>query len=66
MDTELFNLKKRVYQNGMALISKSPLNQKLSKKKDIWVFENRRMNKSIAINEKKLKEFEKLLGVNFF
>jgi len=63
MDTELFNLKKRVDMNGIALISKSPLNRKLSKNKDILIFENRRMNKSVAINEKKLKE---LLGINFF
>jgi len=63
MDTELFNLKKRVDINGIALISKSPLNRKLSKNKDILIFENRRMNKSVAINEKKLKE---LLGINFF
>lgn len=62
MDTELFKLRKRVNTHGIAFIPKSPLNCRLSKKKDIWIFENRRLKKSIAINEKKLKE---LLGTDF-
>lgn len=61
-DERLNKLIKRVEQNGIALTKPSEYNRKLSKKTDFIVFNNRRLNQSVIINEKKLK---KLLGDNY-
>ena len=59
MEKELFNLIKRANKNGIAFANPSVLNRKLSKKTNLIVYKNRRTNKTVIINEKKLKE---LLG----
>ena len=59
MDTELFNLIKRVEKNGIAFANTSKLNRSVAQKTDFIVYKNRRTQKTVIINEKKLK---KLLG----
>jgi len=54
---------KRVNKNGYAYAKPSELNRNISKKTNLVVFNNRRLNKSIVINDKKLKE---LLGIKIF
>lgn len=62
-DERLSNLIKRVEKNGFAYTKPSNITRKLAKKNsDFVVFKNRRLNKSIVVNDKKLK---KLLGDNF-
>ena len=63
MDKELYNLRKRIEKYGIAFTTPSVKTQNLGKKsKNIIILQNRRLKKSVAINEKKLKE---LLGTNF-
>lgn len=62
MDKELANLKKRIEKNGIAYTKPSVITRKIAKKNsDIVVFKNRRLGKSVAICDKKLKE---LLGID--
>ena len=63
MDKELYNLKKRVDTFGIAFTDPGDKTRVLSKKNsEIIVFKNRRLGKSVAINNKKLKE---LLGTDW-
>jgi len=63
LDKELYNLKKRVDTFGIAYATPSDKTRALSKKSsNIVVFKNRRLGKSVVINDKKLKE---LLGNGF-
>ena len=62
-DERLSNLIRRVEKNGFTFTNPSDLTRKISKKSSYIVFKNRRLNKSIIVNEKKLRE---LLGEDFF
>jgi len=61
LDKNLDNLLKRIDKNGIAFTEPSPLTRKISKKNNYAVFNNRRMKKTIIIDEKRIK---KLLGTD--
>ena len=61
--TDVDTILKRVQKNGITIIPSSRENTSLSKKKgELCIFKNRKMKKSVVIDDKKLKE---LLGTDF-
>jgi len=62
MDTEVFKLIKRVEKDGIAFVKPSNLHSGLAQKTGFIVYKNRRIKRTVIINEKKLKE---LLGNHF-
>lgn len=65
-DEKLFNLIRRVNKYGIIELESSEMNRYLSKKpecKGFIIYNNRRLNKSMIVNKRKLR---KLLGDDFF
>lgn len=56
MDSELDKLIKRVKTNGITKTIPSKTTRRIPKKSDLKVYNNRRLNESIIVDYKKLKE----------